>query len=230
MRLIGKLYDLCSLYKTALFFNYHQVKEERIVKRDFYRHQRFQHIDRALKKHYRFCSPYTISKRFLTALGEEDIYTYGETDLSALYLIAQEAGLSSSDHLIELGSGRGRGVFFLSEFFGCQATGIEWNPYFVQKAQEVKQKFALDQVDFHCVNFSHVDLSAATLIYLYGTCLPDEVITQLIDQFSSLKKGTKIITVSYSLLDYDCPDYTIKKEFSVRYPWGMADVYLHEKK
>lgn len=227
MKSIGNFFSLC---KTFLRFKAHELKEERSVKRAFYsQSNRFKQIDTALKRQYLFCNPYQISKRFLMARKEEDVHTYGETDLTALALIAKESGLGPSDHLVELGSGRGRGLFFLSELFGCQATGIEWNPHFVSKAMKVKEKLNVSRVHFLCHDFSEADLSEATHIYLYGTCLSDPVIEKIIERFSSLKKGVKIITVSYSLLDYNSSDFVVKKEIEMPFPWGMADVYFHEK-
>lgn len=219
MRSIGKLFKLYLQVKRD------QFREEREVKRRFYSNAPFRKTDRALKRAYLFSNPYRTSRCFLQKKGAADIHQYGETPLTSLALIAEECGIAPQDHLFELGCGRGRGVFFLSHIYGCKATGIEWISQFVDKAKKVSSA----RVSFIQGDMTKADLSDASIIYLYGTCLENEVIYQLIGSFKKLKKGSKIITVSYSLLDYSEDGFSLKKTFPVTFPWGETEVYLQEK-
>jgi Histone methylation protein DOT1 len=224
MRLIGEFF---SLYKTFVIVKIKEWREEREVKR---RYQAFRPLDRALKRAYRFCNPYAVSRRFLKRLGEKNIDVYGETYLTSLETIARECRLTSNDRIVELGSGRGRGVFFWAFLLDAEVKGIEWIAKFALKAKRIKEKFACEKVSFVCCDMMEADLSWASAVYLYGTCLEDSAICRLIDSFSHLPAKTKIITVSYSLLDYtSSTDFVLKKEFSVAFPWGEGTVYLHEK-
>lgn len=187
----------------------------------------FLKADVALRLMYLFHNPFTISKRFLLKKGEKDVYTYGETPLTTLEAIARQAEIVPSDCVFELGSGRGRACFWLSIFIGCRVVGLEYVPEFVERANRIKNKLKLQNVEFRCTDFFKTDYSEATVCYLYGTCLDDDSIKKMIAKFSKLKPGTKIITVSYPLSDYvEKPLFEIVKHFTASYTWGEADVYI----
>ena len=163
-----------------------------------------------------------MSKNYLLEQGAEDIHQYGETPFDTMELMGKEALITPQDHLFELGCGRGLAAFFMKERFGCSVTGIEQIPVFVKKAVLVNRLCSLG-VTFRCENFCESDLSAATVIYLYGTCLPDEVIYKLCDRFLP---GQRIISVSYPLSDYNSNFHVLKK-INVNYPWGETEAYVN---
>lgn len=183
--------------------------------------------DIALRLMYLFHNPYSISKRFLIKKGKTDIYAYGETPLTTLELIARQCGIGPSDCVYELGAGRGRGCFWLHSFIGCSVVGLEFVPDFVDRANRITKRLALSNIEFKLANFCKSDFKGASVCYLYGTCLEDGDIKALIEKFSKLPAGTKIITVSYPLSDYaEKPYFEIMKHFTAPFTWGEADVYV----
>lgn len=178
-------------------------------------------IDMALLSKYFFRSPFLISKRFLQARGESNLYAYGETPLTTMALIARNCQITEGDFVIELGCGRGRACFWLNSFIGCKVKGIDYIPDFIRKAKEVGPSGAT----FECADFMQADLSEASVIYLYGTCLEDETIKALCKKFH---KGTKIITVSYPLTDYS-PEFEVIRSFPARFNWGETEIYLQKR-
>jgi Histone methylation protein DOT1 len=197
----------------------------------YYPNLTFLKEDQSLLMRYFFKSPFRISKEFMQRRGEKDIHVYGETPLTTLDYIAEICGITRSDIVYELGSGRGRGCFWLNAFVHCKAVGIEFIPEFVQRALAVKQSLHVDGVDFVCEDMLTADYDAATVFYLYGTCFDAVFIKKLIDRFLKVKSGTKIITVSYTLNDYTHqPLFEVMKRFPAMFTWGEADVYLHIKK
>lgn len=197
----------------------------------FYHNHTFLKIDSYLVFSYLVRNPFHISKRFLLNKGEANVHAYGETPLTTLEQISKECRLSSKDVVYELGCGRGRTCFWLNQFIGCRVVGVDFVPEFIQRANEIKKKFQLNEMEFRLENFLDTDLSGATVIYLYGTCLPTSTIEQLISKFATLPKGTKIITVSYPLTDY-CkePLFEVMRRFPIRLTWGTTDAYLQIKK
>ncbi len=225
MKTIYRHVFLCLIaWKVWWYF----VREERRVRRRFYDNTRFRFRDRALKKTYRFNNPYRMNKVFLRTMEMQEVDTYGETPLTTLYTIAKECGITSEDHFIDLGCGRGRGTFFLNDYFGCQTTGIEWNPQFVAKAEQVAAVDSYQAPEFLCADMLSADLSGASVIYLFGTCLPDPIIEKLICLFACLPPSTKIITVSFPLSDYSTV-FCTTKEFTGSFPWGEASIFLNQK-
>ena len=165
-----------------------------------------------------------MSRKFLEKRGDEDVYQYGETPLKTIHKLCIEAGLAKDAHFFELGSGRGKSAFYIRETFECEVTAIEQIPLFVKKARQLNKILSLG-VTFLCEDYCEADLSKATHLYLYGTCLPDELIYKLCKRF---KPGQKIISISYPLSDYDT-QFKVLKKLEVAYPWGKTEAYINEK-
>ncbi len=79
------------------------------------------------------------------------------------------AGLTSSDHLVDLGSGEGRVVVAAAELRGCSATGVEKDPRLVTMA---KKRLAGSNVNSRQVRIVEADatdfsLGDATVVFLF---------------------------------------------------------------
>ena len=215
--------DSIKLFPLYLKVKKREVVEYGRVVSRYYKNKQFCKNDLKILSKYLFYSPYRISKRFLLERGDEEIYTYGETPITTMAAIAEECGITAEDTVMDLGCGRGRTLFWLNDNIGCKAIGVDFNPMFIDKANAVNTS---RDVNFICQDMLDVDFSQATVIYLYGTCLDDDYIMKLINKLSSLPSDTKVITVSYSLTEYDAP-FTLVKSFNLPYTWGVSDIYLH---
>ena len=222
MSLIG---NLLSIFYWKAVVKCRSWKEERKVKKLYYSDPNFARCDRALIKAYRSINPYRVAKEFLQKRGAKETDLYGETYLTALDQIAKRCYLSEQDRVIELGCGRGRNAFFLAHRYGCHVKGIDWVPYFIDRAQKNAQQCLCANVSFSCENMYRADLSAATVVYLYGTCLADEEIIQLSHSFKKLPEGAKIITVSYPLSDY-VSGFVLIDKLTVNFPWGKTEIFI----
>jgi hypothetical protein len=192
----------------------------------YYKIRLFAKADIHLHILYFFLNPFRISRRFLEAQGAEDIYTYGETPLCSMESIAKECGINSKDYCIELGCGRGRTCLWLATVLGCQTKGIEWVPSFIKRAQAVQKFWKIKNLEYTEENFLHTDLSKASVIYCYGTCMNEDEIDQLIKALKGCKNKCKIITVSFPLEDEE-GRIKLDKSFKALFTWGTAEVYLH---
>ncbi|MGK5594031.1 MAG: SAM-dependent methyltransferase [Parachlamydiaceae bacterium] len=193
----------------------------------YYASWTFLKADLLLMRSYLFNNPFSISKHFLRQKGEEDIYAYGETPLTTLNLIMRECRVESGETVFELGCGRGRTCFWLNAYYGCKVVGIDQIPEFIDRGNQIVDKLDLSSISFIQQDMLDADLSSADTIYLYGTCLQDDFIKKLTKKFAQLRRGTKIITVSYALSDYDADShFELMRCFSVKLTWGEADVYL----
>lgn len=226
-----KIREICELFLINIKFSLKNIIEHLKIIVNYYPNFQFFKIDSRLLSYYLFNNPFRISKLFLLNKGETDIYTYGETPLTTLSKIARECQFSAQDTVVELGCGRGRTCFWLHQFVHCKVVGIDYVPYFIETANSVKNHFKLKKIDFRLEDFLKADLKGATVIYLYGTCLDRTAIEILIEHFAKLPSGTRIITVSYSLLDYTKkPLFKLEKSFSAPFAWGVGDVYLQARK
>ncbi len=220
------------MIRTFNYFRYtwYDLKCMRRVRKTYYRDPKFAAIDRAILSKYRLRSPYRMSRRYLKCQREKDIHTYGETPLSTFEKIAEHAEIQPKDTLLELGCGRGRGAFFLAHFSRCQVIGIERIPQFVKLAEHVARTHRVQNIRFICANMLKVAWPKASIIYLYGTCLQDSEIDQVLFQLKSCPRNVRIISVSYPLTEYDATGlFQLEKTFSVRFPWGKTKAFLHTK-
>lgn len=181
-------------------------------------------VEFLVKLFYLWHNPYRVVKKFLQKKGVEDVHQYGETPLETVLKIGEAVHLTKNDHVFELGAGRGLAAFYVRIIFGSKVTAIEQIPLFVKKAKQINKLLKLD-VEFRCEDFCESDLSDATVIYLYGTCLGDESIEKICKK---IRAKQKVISISYPLSDYD-PNFRIVKTFEVEYPWGITEAYINEK-
>ncbi len=228
MKLTGEKFYLLFL---SLLVRARKMREERAVRRAFYTHGFFRRCDQAFFKTYKNVDPFRISKEYLIARGSEEIYAYGETPITVWNEIAKRTALTSSDRVIDLGCGTARGLFFLASYYGCSVVGVDWISEFVERAQKISVQVGLNErATFSTQDIVSTKLDGATLIYLYGTCLDDEMILQMIDSFKKLASGTKIVTVSFCLNEYCQPNFfCVKEEFEALFPWGRGTLFIQEK-
>lgn len=220
--LIGKRISLIKLYfkvKTYLF-------KEFIKSLKYYLSLRFLLIDSLFFVLYMFKNPYRMNRKFLQRIGNEDIYSYGETPLTTWHKIVKNSKIDKKDHILELGAGRAKTCFWLNNFIGCKSTAIEWNPSFIFYAKMIKTIFRIKDMHLINDNFFNIDYSFASVVYLYGTSLKSDEILKIIDKLKNLKSGSKIITISFSLKD---SEFELTNHFSVSFPWGNTFAYVHKR-
>lgn len=208
-----------TFFRTLLF----NIREERKVKRLFYRNRSFKHIDRFLSNAYILDNPYRIARNYN---GDQNYY--GETPLTLIHRVLSEIGCSANDCFYDIGAGRGRLCFFVEVMFGCRVIGIEHVDLFVSKAQKVVKKFSLKSL-FYEKDFKQCKFEDATHIYMYGTCMSVGEIKELCNRFKDLEKRAKIISVSYPLSDYD-DTFEVVNKFKAIYPWGETVIYINQKR
>jgi hypothetical protein len=173
-----------------------------------------------------FINPYSISRRFLANRGDVSVYQYGETPIASMDEIAKKCEISSHDRVIELGSALGRCSFFLAHCHKCRVVGVEQIAIFSKISNFLLWLLNCKNLKFINEDMFEIDFSEFDVVYLYGTCLKDIEVEKLINKFKKLKKGTKVITTSYGLDQYD-KDLVVKKEFEVLFPWGKGSIFLH---
>ncbi len=155
---------------------------------------------------------------------------YGETPLSVWNHLARQVPIVKNDIIWELGSGRGKGLFWLNRWVGCRAIGVESNPVFYLGCKILRAFFGRKNIHFIRGDFFQTDFSSATVIYLYGTTLQEEEIFALSEKMESLAVGTRVITISFSLTEFSPEKWHLQKTLQTRFPWGMTDAFIQVKK
>jgi predicted RNA methylase len=152
---------------------------------------------------------------------------YGETDFHTFHKILKAFHISKESTFYELGSGRGRLVFWLGMVYGQkEVVGVEKHPRMVQKAIKVQRAFHLTHITFINEDWLKVDFMGCDVLYLYALELSEKEMKTLALHFSSLKNGAKIITVNWWFGEVFPEKFKFENKTSVKFPWGEAEVYL----
>ena len=104
---------------------------------------------------FRLCRLYREQKE---REGDKDVehYTYGETPLTTMDEIVSTFKIPKGSKLLEMGAGRGRLAFFLSQVKGMRVTGVENVPTLYQIPLKACRIFKPHDVEFLLEDFSYL--------------------------------------------------------------------------
>jgi hypothetical protein len=127
------------------------------------------------------------------------------------------AEVTSSDYLIDLGSGDGRIPITAAQRYGISAYGVDLNPERIAEANaNAKKAGVTDKVKFEEKNLFDTDISKATVLTLY---LLPSVNMQLRPRIlKELKPGTRVVSHSFDMGDWEA-DRTEKVDGKTLYKW-----------
>jgi hypothetical protein len=122
-----------------------------------------------------------------------------KTDAKVARAIQKLAKITKNDLVYELGSGDSENLITLAKEFGIPSVGIEVDPLrVVQSKIMVWKKRVSDKVRIEKKDFFKIDISPATVVYVY---LVPRALEKLRTKFEKeLKPGTKVISYRYPIL------------------------------
>ena len=153
--------------------------------------------------------------------------TYGETPIPSLRRIAEFCELNAEDCWLELGSGRGKGAFWMAHFTPCQTIGVEKISLFHWIASAIRSLFQVPNLSFIRQDQIAADFSKATYVYLYSTCMSESELLALTEKMDNLRIGAKVITISAPLPPNKA--FQTIGSFPLSFPWGETEAFLNER-
>ncbi|HEX7233169.1 MAG TPA: class I SAM-dependent methyltransferase [Candidatus Binatia bacterium] len=124
------------------------------------------------------------------------------------------AKVTAKDYVMDLGSGDGRTVITAAKR-GAKALGIEYNPDMVELSKRNAAKAGVsDKASFVKADLFEADLSPATVITMF--LLPD-INLKLRPKILNLKPGTRIVSNSFTMGDWNADDTAVVKEGCASY-------------
>jgi SAM-dependent methyltransferase len=113
------------------------------------------------------------------------------------------AKATTSDYVIDLGSGDGRTVITAAKR-GIRALGIEYNPNMVELSQRAAKKEGVsDRATFMKADLFETDFSKATVITMF--LLPD-INLKLRPKILGLKPGTRIVSNTFTMAEWEADE------------------------
>ena len=131
------------------------------------------------------------------------------------------AHVTSADYVVDLGSGDGRNVIAAARR-GARALGVEYNPDLVALSQRAAEAAGVGRnATFVQGDMFKADFSQATVLALF---LMPEHLFALRDKFFALKPGTRIVSNTFPIEDWD-PDETARLPGECKV-WCTALLYV----
>lgn len=135
--------------------------------------------------------------------GYYDTFTESHTEalekLNAT--MAQKAGITSSDKILDAGCGQGGSSFWLAEHLGCQTVGITLVPHQVQKALKyVAERKLQNKCSFYLKDYTETGFEDSSFDKIWACeslCHADHKIKFYKEAFRLLKPGGKIVVAEY---------------------------------
>jgi SAM-dependent methyltransferase len=228
MRIIGQITEYFSLifigiinliYNTGIFF----VELFYFGSKSWWWRLNYQYF-----LHYLFTNTNRLIRQESSTTGYPDEnFIYGETPCITVRNMIKISCRSRDCLFIDLGCGRGRTVFYYHFLTGSNARGYEIIPTFTTKAERIREKLRVKDVEFINMDILDADISDACLVYVAGTTFSDKFTDKLNNRLQELPEGTVIITLSSSLPSTSFEQFEKKKMFL---SWGKSTVYFHRKK
>lgn len=159
------------------------------------------------------------------AHAQEHRVPYVPTPQDVVERMLQMARVTSSDYLIDLGSGDGRIVVTAAAKHGTRGFGVDINPVRVSEALENAKKAGVtDKVAFHQRDLFQTDLKDATVISMY---LLPRVNLELRPKLLELKPGTRIVSHDFSMEEWK-PDAYVRMHSKDKYggTGGESEIYF----
>ena len=157
------------------------------------------------------------STEFSPVVGQEgkDVI-WVPTPQALVERMLQMAKTTSSDYVIDLGSGDGRTVITAAKKYGVRALGIEYNPDMVELSQRNAEKEGVSaRAQFMKADIFETDFSQATVLTLY---LLPSLNLKLRPTILNMKPGTRVVSHAFSMDDWQ-PDQTESVEGRTAYLW-----------
>jgi ubiquinone/menaquinone biosynthesis C-methylase UbiE len=153
-----------------------------------------------------------------TKLREPDVI-YVPTPQEVVDAMLALARVTSKDVVYDLGSGDGRIPITAATKYGARGIGIDINPLRIKEANENLAKTNVgDKVTFLNQDLFEADISDATVVTLY---LLPELNVKLMPKLKSLRKGTRIVSHSFSMGSEWPPEDTQQVGSSTIYYWTI---------
>ena len=130
--------------------------------------------------------------------------------------LLEVARVGPNDLVYDLGAGDGKIAIAAAQRHGARAVGIEYNARLAAFAQrEVERAGVGDRVRIIQGDLFQTDFSSATVLTLY---LLDELNQQLRPRVLSMKPGTRVVSNSFAMGDWE-PDHVVRVGTQVGYYW-----------
>jgi len=157
----------------------------------------------------------------------EGIRTFGQALDNTNRILAEKAGIESSDHVLDAGCGIGGSAFFLAHNFGCHVTGISLSQKQIESAKKISGTLSLDHLlQFEVKDYTSTGYRSNRFDVIWALesmgAAPDKN-AFLIEAYRLLKpRGTLIVADYFKSLEKPAADQPLLNSWLKL--WALTDL------
>lgn len=142
---------------------------------------------------------------------------WAPTEDSMVGQMLEMAKVTAADKVYDLGSGDGKIPIAAAKLFGATAVGIEYDPGLVKHSRCLAEAEGVQaRVTFIEGDIFETDFSDATVVTLY---LLPELNLRLRPTLLGMKPGTRVVSYSFTMDDWEPDDYVDSFGYGSAYLW-----------
>lgn len=150
--------------------------------------------------------------------------TYGETPVVEAWRILRRAGVKKGSTVVDLGCGRGR-VLLAARAIGATVRGVDLMRAHVDIIERPYADAGITVVEGDA---TRAPVDDATHVFVTWTCMSAATRERVHANLRALRPGARVITVTHEMDDDDA--FTCVSSMRAFFTWGLATVYIHERR
>ncbi|MBL7738970.1 MAG: methyltransferase domain-containing protein [Chitinophagaceae bacterium] len=132
-------------------------------------------------------------------------------------VMAESAGITRSDHVLDAGCGVGGSSIYLAMTTGCKVTGITLSERQVEQAAvNAKKKKVEGLVDFKVMNYSHTSFAAGSFDIVWGCesiCYADSKEQFIKEAYRLLRPGGRLVIADGFVTKWENNDHPVIRQW-----------------
>jgi hypothetical protein len=153
--------------------------------------------------------------------------TYGEMSYYSVWKCVKELKGQTFGECIDLGSGLGKSLIFLSLILECPCRGLEIDPIYVELSNRLLSFLNYKDSRIDLTNMTTLSSNEKALVFYPATCLEPSTMEAMNNRFKQLRSGSVVVSLSEKL---NLSDYDIIKELSLPMSWGYTTVFIQQRR
>ena len=159
-------------------------------------------------------------------LSNNDSEIYGEIHYSTLKKALKYCHVQKNNRLLDIGSGKGKAVFFASFYFKLQAIGFDFNDSYITYSRFLKRLTLSKKTAFLHTSIQDYCLPDMDIYLIVGTTFTLKDLNILKNQLLKKTHRFYIISVSEPIKHDQLP---VLHSFLSPCSWGFSQIYIQKK-
>jgi SAM-dependent methyltransferase len=151
-------------------------------------------------------------------------FCFGEMPYWVSKEICDNANITNTDTVYDLGCGRGKFLFLVNLYKKARCIGVDLLPTYIEIANSISESLNLQNISFYQEDINDIDLRTASVVFINGVTFSKETHDAINKNIDNLKPGSKLISVG---VKYQHQSIELFFDKSYQMSWGIGTVYFY---